>query len=77
MPPLLFPEPITVFEAPAARRRLRSVEEAARWMLEHWPGAKPVPAQAVLLRALEGKATPGQARMAFAAAARQAGILLV
>lgn len=74
--PLLF-QPITVFEAPAARRRLRSVEEAARWMLERWPGEKPLAAQEACLAALEGRGTVGEARMAVTAAAERAGILLV
>ncbi len=76
---IYFDEPVTVRERPNIVREFRDIETAARWLVEKWPGHRNKisyrEAIVACTEALQMKATPAYARMAFIAAAKVAGLL--
>ncbi|WP_083764404.1 MULTISPECIES: DUF982 domain-containing protein [Chelativorans] len=74
--------PVCVFAGKAGNKRwvVGDAALAARIMLQEWPAHAPkgpanLKARKVLLRCLQGKCEPEQARQAFVAAAEEANIL--
>ena len=73
-------EPVFVWETDSSRRTLADVEGAARFLLERWPdGYEESPhhraARQAALDALNGNVPAAVFRLAFVAAADEAGVL--
>ncbi|HTJ02844.1 MAG TPA: DUF982 domain-containing protein [Methylovirgula sp.] len=72
--------PVTVREFNGSRRVLTSLEGAARFLMQGWPGERDRPTYAVALKAclaaLEGAGAVEEARDAIVEAASAAGILV-
>jgi len=69
-----FKTPISIWESSTTRRKVTSVEEAARLILDEWPDGDVDDAAKAILAALEGGPIDAAAD-AFREAAKRAGIL--